>query len=185
MFKVVLWDYTGESEACAKGYLRDDLEIIRTLRPNDPDQAEVIMRGDWDFVLIFENGQREYFNEIFKIMQAMNVSTENIVFAKDIYHCLNHPDAVRSLFKPYADIYNSVQRNSNFFNHKRWHRYISCSVEDLHYVATVDDVAIMHNMYVFNQSFASREIKRFYEWSKKYYNLDVSGGGFFWTWAQT
>ena len=184
MFKVVLWDYTGESEACAKGYLRDDIRIIRTLRPNDPDQAEVIMRGDYDFVLIFEQGQREFFDEIFKIMQAMNISTKNIIFAKDIYNMLNNPDAVRSLFKPTTDIYNTIQRNTDFFSHKRWYKYISCSVEDLHYVATADDMAIMHNMYVFNRSFASHAIKKFYEWSKKYYKANVSGGGFFSTWAR-
>ena len=64
MIKVVLWDYTGESTACAKRYLKDDVEVIRTLRPDDPDQADVIMRGDWDFVLIFEQDQRELFDEI-------------------------------------------------------------------------------------------------------------------------
>ena len=178
MFKVVLWDYTGESDACARYYLRNDVKIIRTLRPNDPDQAEVIMRGDWDFVLIFEQGQREFFNEIFKIMQTMNVSTKNIIFAKDVYSFLNNPDAVRALFKPSTDMYNFIQRSGNFFNHKRENKYISCSVEDLHYVATVDDVAIMHNMYVFKRSFASYEIKKFYELSKKYYNLDDSSGIF-------
>ena len=169
----------GRKRACAKGYLRDNIEIIRTLRPDDPDQAEVIMRGDWDFVLIFENGQREYFNEIFKIMKALNVSTKNIIFARNIPDCLNHPDAVRALFKPSTDIYNYVQRHCDFFNRKRWYKYISCSVEGLHYVATADDTCIMYNMYVFNQSFASGEIKKFYEWSKEYYNLDVSGGGDF------
>ncbi|MBR7025270.1 MAG: hypothetical protein IKI08_04620 [Selenomonadaceae bacterium] len=39
MFKVVLWDYTDESESWAKKFLKDDVEIIRTLRPDDPDQA--------------------------------------------------------------------------------------------------------------------------------------------------
>ena len=171
MLKVVLWDYTGESEACAKGHLRDDIEIIRTLRPDDPDQAEVIMRGDWDFVLIFEQGQREFFDEIFKIMKAMNVSTKNIIFAKDMCSCLNHPQAVLSLFKPSAYAYKIVQRQYDFFNHKRWYKYTSCSVEGLHYIGTTDDICIIHNMYVFNKSFASNL-------SKKYYGIDDSRGYF-------
>ena len=52
MFKVVLWDYTGESANWAKTFLKDDVKIIRTLRPDDPDQADVIMRGDWNFVFL-------------------------------------------------------------------------------------------------------------------------------------
>ena len=77
MFKVVLWDYTGDSAQFVKTFLKKDgVKIVRTLRPDDPDQADVILRGDWNFVLIFEDGQREVFEEIFKTMRAMNFSTE-------------------------------------------------------------------------------------------------------------
>lgn len=52
MFKVVLWDYTGDSAQFVKTFLKKDgVEIIRTLRPDDPDQTDVILRDDWNFVL--------------------------------------------------------------------------------------------------------------------------------------
>ena len=178
MIKVVMWDYTGESSQWTKNFLRDGVEIVRTLLPDDLDQADVIMRGDWDFVLIFEQGQRKLFDEIFEVMKSMNISTKNIIFAKDFFHLLNHPDAVRALFKPSTDIYTAVQRQSDFFNHKRWdNKYVSCSVEGLHYVASTEDLAIAGNMYVTNSSFASNDIKSFHELSKKYYGIDSSGGG--------
>ncbi len=176
MFKVVLWDYTGESSAWAKNFLKDDVEIIRTLRPDDADQAEVIMRGDWNFVLIFENGQRELFNEIFKTMREMNVSTENIVFAKDFNSLLNNPAAVYALMKP--ETCDQLYRHWNFLNHRRWHKYISASTEGLHYVAPSTDPFRMRNMFVSGVNWASNDMKIFHALSKKYYGVDDSAGYF-------
>ncbi len=176
MFKVVLWDYTGESENWAKNLLKSGVEIIRTLRPNDADQAEVIMRGDWNFVLIFEKGEREIFNEIFKTMQAMNFSTDNIVFANDFNSWLNNPAAVYALLKPEAC--DNLYRHWTFFKHGRWNRYVSTSVEGIHYVATSIDYCIIRKMYINNQTWAEEEMKIFYALTKKYYNVNDSTGYF-------
>ena len=176
MFKVVFWDYTGESSAWAKNFLKDDVEIIRTLRPDDSDQAEVIMRGDWNFVLIFENGQRELFNEIFKTMREMNVSTENIVFAKDFNSMVNNPAAVYALMKP--ETCDQFYRYWNFLNHRRWHKYISASAEGLHYVAPSTDPFCMVNMFVNGVNWLSNDMKLFHALSKKYYGVDDSAGYF-------
>ncbi len=176
MFKVVLWDYTGESAYWAKNFFKDGVEIVRTLRPDDPDQAEVIMRGDWNFVLIFENGQRELFNEIFKTMREMNFSAENIIFAKDFDDWVRNPAATYALPKP--QFCDQVLRQINFFNHKRWHRYIAADAEGFHYVGTSADNFIMWYMSVKNKNWAADEMKLFYELSKKYYGVDDSTGYF-------
>ena len=176
MFKVVLWDYTGESANWAKTFLKDDVKIIRTLRPDDPDQADVIMRGDWNFVLIFEDGQRELFDEIFKTMRTMNRSTENIVFAKDFNDMLNNPAAVYALMKP--ETCDQLYRHRNFFNHRSWHRYVSASAEGFHYIGTAADNVIMWSTYTRDKNFAADEIKLFLALSKKYYGVDDSEGYF-------
>ena len=176
MFKVVLWDYTGESENWAKNLLKSGVEIIRTLRPNDADQAEVIMRGNWNFVLIFEKGGREIFDEILKTMQAMNFSTDNIVFANDFNSWLNNPAAVYALLKPEAC--DNLYRHWTFFKHGRWNRYVSTSVEGIHYVATSIDYCIIRKMYINNQTWAEEEMKIFYALTKKYYNVNDSTGYF-------
>ena len=176
MFKVVLWDYTGESADWAKTFLKDDVKIIRTLRPDDPDQAEVIMRGDWNFVLIFENGQRELFNEIFKTMREMNFSTKNIVFAKDFHNMLNNPAAVYALLKP--ETCDQFYRHWNFLNHRRWHSYISVSAENIHYVCTANDDGIMWSTYTRSKNFAADAMKIFHALTKKYYGVDDSEGYF-------
>lgn len=176
MFKVILWDYTGESANWAKNFLKDDVEIIRTLHSDDDDQAKVIMRGDWNFVLIFEQDQRELFNEIFKTMHEMNFSTNNIIFARDFYHWLNNPTAVYALLKP--EMCDQIYRYWSYYNQRRWHKYHSVSVEGLHYVGTSIDNAIMWYMYINNKNFAADEMKIFHDLSKKYYRIDDSGGIF-------
>ena len=176
MFKVVLWDYTGESAHWAKNFFKDGVEIVRTLRPDDPDQAEVIMRGDWNFVLIFENGQRELFNEIFKTMREMNFSTENIIFAKDFDDWVRNPAATYALPKP--QFCDQVLRQINFFNHRHRNRYIAADAENLHYVGTSADNFIMFRAYVWNKNNAADGMKLFYDLSKKYYGVDHSEGYF-------
>lgn len=177
MFKVVLWDYTGESENWAKNLLKSGVEIMRTLRPNDADQAEVIMRGDWNFVLIFENGEREIFDEIFKTMQAMNFSTNNIVFAKDFNSWLNNPAAVYALLK--TEACDDLYRHWNFLNHRRWHHYIAASAEGLNYVGTAADNFVLRSMYHTGENHTAYELKVFRALSKKYYGIDSTGEGIF------
>lgn len=176
MFKVVLWDYTGESENWAKTFLKSGVEIIRTLRPNDADQAEVIMRGDWNFVLIFENGEREIFNEIFKTMQAMNFSTNNIVFAKDFYSWLNNPAAVYALLKPEAC--DNLYRHWTLFNQMRWNNYTTCTADNISYISPSKDPLRMPYMFFNRVNWASNDMKRFHELSEQYYRVDDSAGYF-------
>ena len=177
MFKVVFWDYTGESANWAKTFLKSGVEIIRTLRPNDADQAEIIMRGDWNFVLLFEKGEREIFNEIFKTMQAMNFSTDNIVFANDFYSWLNNPAAVYALLKPEAC--DELYRHWNFLNHRRWHHYIAASTEGLNYVGTAADNFVLRSMYLTGENHTAYELKVFLALAKKYYGIDSTGEGIF------
>ncbi|MBE8950978.1 MAG: FkbM family methyltransferase [Quinella sp. 3Q1] len=178
MFKVVLWDYTGESANWAETFLKSDVKVIRTLRPDDPDQAEVIMRGDWDFVLIFEKGQREIFNAIFKTMREMKVSTKNIVFANDLDSWQNNFAAVYALLKPETPMHDTIQRLCNFFNHRLWHHYIAASAEGLNYVATSADDFVIEYMYLISKNHAAHEMKIFRDLSKKYYGVDDSAGYF-------
>lgn len=176
MFKVVLWDYTGESANWAETFLKSDVKVTRTLRPDDPDQAEVIMRGDWNFVLIFEKGQRELFNEIFKTMREMNFSTENIIFANDFDSWQNNPAAVYALLKP--ETCEQIYRDLNFAKQKQWNNYVTCTVEGVSYVAPSTDLFRMQYMFVNRVNWAANEMKFFHEMSKKYYGVDDSAGYF-------
>lgn len=153
------------------------MEIIRTLRPDDPDKVEVLMGGDWNFVLIFEKGQRELFDEIFKKLRTVNFSTDNIIFARDFDSWVNHPAAAYALLKP--EFCEDFYRYWNFYNHRRWHYYHSASAEGLHYVSTAADYCIIWSMYTRSKNWAADEMKIFHNLSKRFYGVDDSMGGIF------
>ena len=148
MIKLVLWDYTGESADWCKIFLRPNVaEIVRTLKPDDPDQAEVIMRGDWDYVLIFDDKDtREVFDEMLSTMRALNMSTDKIIIVDNIFDWMRNSEAVYSLLKPSTKQSELICRNLNFSNHKRWHQYTACDAEGISYVGTSADESIIGEM---------------------------------------
>ena len=177
MFKVLIWDYIGTSAQWTDDFLRKDaVEIIRTLHPNDNDQAEVVLRGEWNFLLIFERGTREIFNDMLNTMRAINFSTENIIFAGDFLSWLNNPLAVYALLKPSAqEIYH---RYRNFYYNRDNHRYIAATAEGMHYVGTSADNGVILPTYIMEKNHVSDDMKRFHALSKKYYGTD-DGAGYF------
>ena len=180
MLKLVLWDYTGESESFVKNFLRpNSAQIVRTLKPDDTDQAEIILRGDWDYVLIFadENSQ-EIFDEILSTMRAMNFSTDKIIFANLPKDWARKPEALYSLLKPSTAQSELICRHLNFVNHKKWHRYVACDAENLHYVGTSKDEFVIKSMYIKHENHTLDEMKIFHALAKKFYGTD-DGNGYF------
>ena len=176
MIRVVLWDYIGDAEKNVGKFLKPNVKIIRTLRPNDADQAEVIMRGDWDYVLIFEKDTRKIFEEILSTIRAMNVDTENIIFAQDTSAWLENPAAIYSLID--FDKGGLLYRWVNLLNQRKWHDYSTCTVEGISYVATSKDDYVISQMYLKGKNHAEDEMKTFHALAKKYYNVDDSAGYF-------
>ena len=178
MIKLVLWDYTGESELFVKNFLRPNVaEIVRTLKPDDPDQAEFILRGDWDYVLIFtDDDSREIFDEMLSTMRAMNFPTENIIFALSISSWIENPAALYSLLKPSKS--EKIYRWLNFVRHRKWHYYNACTVEGLHYVATSRDDFISGYSYITGNNDSANNMQAFHALAKKFYGTDENDGYF-------
>ncbi len=176
MIKVVLWDYTGISAGWAKKFLKDDVKIVRTLKPDDSDQAEFILRGDWDYVLIFDKDSREMFEEIFKLMHEMNFSTENIIFAQETQNWLKNPAAIFALIDDKRG--EIIYRGLSFFNHRKWHNYVSGTAEGLSYVATSKDDFVIATTYLESKNHVADEMKVFHALARKYYKVDDSAGYF-------
>ena len=178
MFKVLIWDYMGISAQWTDNFLRKDtVEIVRTLRPDDKDQAEVILRGEWNFVLIFEQNTREIFDEMLNTMRAMNFSTENIIFANNLSSWLQNPAATLLLIKPSA-LSKTIHLHMNFEFSRQFNNFVTCTVEGLSYVATSQDYTIMRSMYTERVNWSSQDMKRFHALARKYYNVDDSAGYF-------
>ena len=180
MIKLVLWDYTGESSSWCENFLRPNVcEIIRTLKPDDPDQAEVIMRGDWDYVLIFaDDNSRGVFNEILSTIRQMNFPTDKIIFATSALSWVKHPATAHLLLNPTEASAEKVFRWLNYVNHRQWHRYNACTVEGLNYVGTSADEYTLALMCLDRKNHAADEMKAFHALTKKFYGVDDSDGFF-------
>ena len=180
MIKLVLWDYTGESSSWCENFLRPNVcEIIRTLKPDDPDQAEVIMRGDWDYVLVFvDDDTREVFDEIFSTMQELNVATDNIIMVSTLICWLRNPDAAQILLKPTTKPAELILRRVNLDTHKQWHSFAACEADGLNYVATSVDKTVLADMYMTGKNHAADEMQAFHALTKKFYGVDDSDGYF-------
>ncbi len=180
MLKLVLWDYTGESASFVKNFLRpNSAEIVRTLNPDDPDQAEIILRGDWDYVLIFaDKNSQEIFDEMLSTMRQMNFSTDKIIFAGSLDDWARNPEAIYSLLKPSTAQSELICRHLNFVNHRQWHHYFACDAEKIHYVGTSKDDYIIKSTYILQKNHSLGEMKTFYALAKKYYGTDDADGYF-------
>ena len=180
MIKLVLWDYTGQSAAWCENFLRPNVaEIVRTLKPDDPDQAEVIMRGDWDFVLIFDDDEsREVFGEILSTMRDMNVSTDKIIFVESLIYWVRNPDAVYTLLNPATETAEQIYRYLTLKSHSRWNHYATCDAEGLHYVGTSRNKIIIPTTYLKGKNYVADDMRTFHALAKKFYGVDDSDGYF-------
>ena len=178
MIKLVLWDYTGQSSSWCENFLRPNVyEVVRTLKPDDPDQAEIILRGGWDYVLIFaDDNSQEIFDEMLSTMRAMNFSTDNVIFAMSISSWIENPAALYSLLNPSTT--EIIYRWLNFENHGQWHHYVACDAENLHYVGTSKDEFVIKSTYITRENHALDEMKIFHALAKKFYGVDDSDGYF-------
>ena len=178
VLKLVLWDYTGNSADWTKKFLKPNVaEIVRTLKPDDPDQAEIILRGDWNYVLIFsDDNSQEFFNEMLATMRAMNFSTDNIIFAMSISSWIENPAALYSLLNPSTT--EIIYRWMSFENHRHWNHYVTCDAENLHYVGTSKDEFVIKSMYIKRENLTLDEMKIFHALAKKFYGTD-DGDGYF------
>ncbi len=178
MIKLVLWDYTGQSSSWCEKFLRPNVyEVVRTLKPDDPDQAEVVMRGDWDYVLVFaDDDTKKVFDEMLATMQELNVSTDRIIFVDKLVDWSDNPAAAHLLLNPTEA--ERIFRWLTFANHKQWNRYAACEVDGLHYVATTADRYIVGYSYVTGKNHAADEMQAFHALTKKYYRVDDSEGYF-------
>lgn len=177
MFKVVLWDYAGIGKQWCSQFLKTDgVQIVRTLLPDDVDQAEVIMRGDWNFILIFEGSERAVFDEILDTMRAMNISTDNIIFANGARDWLKNPAATYALINQSA--IKKLEPYMTFTNHSKNHRYVAATTEGLQYISYSSDNFIIREIYTQDKNYAVDEMKMFHALTKKFYGLD-DGEGYF------
>lgn len=94
--KVLICDYLGISAQWLKEIsLQGNFEIVGTLTPDS--DKNLLAENSWDYLLIFENGARNFFNTM---AQFMKIPPKKIIYALDLNSWAEHPAAVYELLNP-------------------------------------------------------------------------------------
>ena len=175
MFKVLVWDYTGISAQWLEKIAdMKDMEIVGTIKPSEPVPQILLETDKWNWLLIFEQGARNFFDITVEIL---NLPKDKIIYAYDINSWLQNPKATFALIKP-ASEGGVIYRNLSFAISRQLSKFITCTVDGISYIATSTDNYIIRPMYIGGKNHAANSMQIFNALSKKYYNVDESTGYF-------
>ena len=173
MFKVLVWDYTGISaqwleQAADMKYV----EVVGTITSKDRVPELLLKRDAWEWLLIFEQGMREFFDVT---ILALKLPPERVIYALDMNSWLQHPKAAFAL----TDMqWGGIPLNLNFAISRQLSNYLACTVEGLNYVGTSADNYVIRHMYINRTNYAAKNMKTFQELAQKFYGVD-DGAGYF------
>lgn len=175
MFKVLVWDCVGISKQWLEQVAdMKDIEVVDTITPQKPAPEILLKRDVWDWLLIFEQGMRNFFDAT---IQTLRLPPERIVYALDMNSWIQRPKAVVTLTDPQRGGGN-IFLNLNFAISRQLNNFVTCTVEELSYIATSKDDYIIRPMYTTRKNHAADEMRTFLALAKKYYDVDDSAGYF-------
>lgn len=176
MFKVLVWDYVGISTQWIKQFADRDIKIVGTMTPQKNSSKLLLKRDAWDWLLIFEQGSRNFFES--KI-QSLKLPPDRVIYALDITSWRQHPKAAFVLTNPEVNFGKIIRLHLNLDVGRQLGKFLTCTVEGISYVARSNDKVVMYNMYTKRINWASQDMKRFHALAKKYYKVDDGAGYFF------
>ena len=95
MFKILIWDYTGVSAQWLDQVAdKQDIEVVGTITPNEPPPEILLRKNSWDWLLIFEQGLRNFFDTT---IQVLKLPLDRVIYALDMNSWIQHPKAAFTL----------------------------------------------------------------------------------------
>ena len=173
MFKVLIWDYAGVSAQWLDQVAdMKDIEVVDTIKPKEPVPEILLKRDAWDWLLIFEQGTRQFFDAT---IQTLQLPPERVIYALDVNSWIQHPKAAFAL----TDMQRAgdILLNVNFAISRQLSNFVTCTVEGLNYIATSQD-EILRMMYTSRVNYTENNMKNFQALAKKYYGVDDGAGLF-------
>lgn len=153
--------------------LTKNYEVVGTITPAS--DKNLLTEKNWDYLLIFEQGARQFFNTM---IQFMNIAPERVIFAQDLYSWIEKPAAVFGIVNPNGGG-AAIYRHLLFHLSRQLNYFTTCTTADgLNYIATSKDNFVIAPMYINRQNHAEDEMKFFHELAQKYYQVDDSAGLF-------
>lgn len=111
-------------------------------------------------------------------LRALKLPLEKVIYALDVKDWLRSPKAIYNILST-SGMGDKTRRWHTFNSCREGNDFVTCTVEEISYIATAKDNVIMRSMFVSRVNWAAGAMKRFYELSKYYYNIDDSAGYFF------
>lgn len=175
MFKVLIWDYMGVSAQWLEKVIdKKYVEVIGTITPQES-VPEILFKSDeWDWLLIFERGMRNFFDSAVRVSK---LPPDKVIYALDMNSWIQHYKAAFMLTNPVAEGQEIFLRMNLAIN-QQLGNFVTCTVDGVSYVATSKDSVVMGSMYTTRKNYAEKTMKIFYSLAKKYYNVDDSAGYF-------
>ena len=172
MFKVLLWDYAGFAEEWIEKFSdKKYVEVVGKITPQDS-VPEILLKEDaWDWLLIFEQGKRNFFDAT---IQMLKLPREKVIYALDIVSWIQHNKTAFVL----NNSSTVIHLHALFSINQLLNNFTTCTVEGLSYIATSKDNALMRFMYANRVNNAAGNMKQFQALSKKYYDVDDNSGYF-------
>ena len=176
MFKVLVWDYTGISAQWLEQVAdMKDIEVVGTIKPKEHVPDIFFDTDEWDWLLIFEQGMRDFFNTAIRISR---LPPERVIYALDIVSWIKHPKAAFALTDMQWAAGSNIFFNMHWAISRQLNKFVTCTVDGINYIGTSKDLSIMWYMYTNRVNFAVDDMKVFHTLAKKYYNVD-DGAGYF------
>ena len=171
--KVLICDYTGTSTQWIEDYaIKENLEIVGTINPAT--DKKLLAENSWEYLLLFEQGARPFF---MTLMQFMNIAPERVIFALDARSWAMHPAAMYTLLKPSGG--GEAYRLLTFNTARQLNYFMSCTTaDDLHYIATSKDDAILGTMYLKRKTWSEESMRLFRMLTDTFYRIDDGEGLF-------
>lgn len=95
IFRVLIWDHTGESAKwCEKNLDKNEVEIIHTITPAELVPEILVQTDAWDWLLIFERNMRKAFDTT---IRTLKLPLKKIIYALDVGNWVQKPKAVYTL----------------------------------------------------------------------------------------
>ncbi len=177
--KILVCDYLGIAlQFIEENFLKDRYEIITPPRQDRENPFDLLLKNsEWDYLLVFDNGvNRKNFDATF---QFLGISDEKIIYAMNPASWLYKPEVGIHLANPTTYNGSLLYNQSLFTLARNSNRYITCTTaENLSYLATSGDGAVMYNTYVRRKTWAADDMDLFHRLTKKYYDIDDSSGYF-------
>lgn len=126
--------------------------------------------------MVFDNNNRQNFDVTFKFL---GIPDEKIIYVTDFQSWLRLPEIGYHLANPATYNGSLLHHQSAFEIARRSQKYVTCTTaENLSYLATSGDGAVMYNTYVSRKTWAANDMNLFHRLTKKYYDIDDSSGYF-------